>query len=883
MRTLSSAATTLLANKFGIKPIVLMKIYWQNPVIYGETENTEFNVRGKLLTISSIEDVINLTGSTNSVTLSAELDDSDLSLKTIFNNTDIHGVRVDILQWFDGFHINDAFLLFQGELATPIVYNEKGKTLKFDVINRIEDREIGFSIEEGQFTYVPAGTVGKMWPLVFGTVASVPALQIAEPPSAIMAEGTGIVIDAAWDQELAAIELEIARAHANMISEFILGLQEAYLAAAERTNTQTDDNPFGDNTANSHDQAAQQHFRQADQYRLDEFNIGLTLLTKQQEKRDQQKYVTPSIKLVSLNLPQNTKLTLKAGDAIFTGVLQGNLFSVQSRDVPVKINKSSTPTITTNTNTLSTFQTPETRDKFYWIDGGTQVSAMNFPLKFILGMGNLNVLSVKAKQSGIFVKVPTEYYTIQFEIFETLTATTLILAQPLTSYNDDITKWEGNEIYVDVVSPIGNNVVDILIYLIENYTSLSFDVDSFNHVKTFQTNYPANFVLTQRDNTVKVLSDIAFQARCQIWVNDQKFYLRYLPEEQAGIDTITEADIYDEGDVNIQITTNATEEIVTKFVAQWKADQTQNSPYEITYRYNVDRFGVKEEIHNFYIYNNIESVKKSAEFWSIQKANLWKRVTFSLFLQKIQLETFDSITLNFSTPIVSNDPVVGLIERAVYNSEQHTIDVEVKLPIRFGEMDKYVFAAPKDVTENYPVQNDPFRTTGNPLSQAKGDITNGVLLTDAVVGLNLLQYRSSVAGRDGIIGDQADNPTKFAQVVTVLDQNEISGFRPPNLTSFNDVTRFDVKNPKPIDKPASGGTSSYAGFVLERFKDNLYFVSTFLNGLANVPTTILVEQFAHPNDDEITINTPCVVYSGKGTLETTKYLMFVPVWMQQNA
>lgn len=883
MRTLSSAATTLLTGNYAIKPLLLVKIYWlDNPVIYGTKQNDEFNVQGKLLTSSSIDDVITLAGSSNSISLSMQLDDSDLSLKTIFNNTNIHGVKVDVLQWFEDFHINDAFVLFQGEIASPITYNQKAKTLAFDVINRLEDREIGFSIEEGQFSLVPAGTVGRMWPLAFGTVASVPGLQIAERPSAVFAEGTGIVVDEAWDAELQGIITEIERAYAFEMSEFLLGLQEAYQAAEERSNNQvlnTPDDPFANVVSNSHDEAAQQHFRQADQYRLERFNLELVLIDKNAERDEQEKYETPYVRLIASNLPVNVPLTLKVNDAVFTGTFNGNVFSIATRDVPAKINRGTNVILTSTTDTLATFRTPETREKFYWIDGGSQVQALNFPLKYIVGLQHLTVLNVKAKQNNVFVKVPASYYTIALETFGSLQVTTLTMLEPLTSKNDEITKWESDELYFDVVSPVGGNVVDIMIYLIDNFTSQTYDTTTFNHVRALVDAYPANFVLTERANTFQALKDIAFQARCLIWINDRKFFLRYLPEEQTQVDTISEADIYDDEEVNIEITTTDSEAIVTKFVAEWKADQTQATPFQIVYRYNVERFGVKEEVYNFYIYNNIESVKKSAEFWSIQKANLWKVAKFSVFLQKIKLETFDPVLLNFTDPILSNDPVVATIERGVYNAERNLIDLELKLPVRFGEMDKYIFATPKDVTEKYPEDGDDFIRTGNPLTNATGDIVgNGVLLTDSIVGLNTLIYRGNSAGRDQVIGDSGDS---FGTITTVLDPREVIATRPSNLTRFNDAVKYDVKTPKAIDKPASNGTAAYMGYVLERFDGPLYYVSAFLNGLAEPAKTIIAEQFAHPEDDEITVNTPCVVYSGKGTLETTKYLMFVPTWMER--
>lgn len=882
MRTLSAAATTLLTNKRAIKPILLVKVFWSNPKIYGEKHNVEYNVLGKLLSTSTIDDVIDLSGSSNSISLSVVLDDNDGELKNIFNNTNIHGTRVDVLQWFEGFHIDDAFRLFEGKIATPIVYNEKAKTLSFDVINEVENREAGFSIEEGQFSYVPAGAVGKTWPLVFGTVAASPTLNILEPPSGVLAQGMGIVDDIAWEDELNNVRLELDRANQFMISEFTNGLREAYLAAAERTLTQSANQPFGDRTANSHDQAAQGHFRQADQYRQDANLIEAELNRLLAEKREQESYQYGSVRIVNSNLPQNVPLTLKIGEGVFTGTLSGNLFSIGSRTVPQKVNRLSNISLTSNTDTLTTFRSPTTGQKFYWLDGGTQVSALNFPLKYIVSLGHVNVISVRAKQKNVFVKVPTEYYTVIQETFGTLQTTSVILSEPLTSKNDEVTQWESDEIFADVVSPVGPHIVDILVYLIENFTDLTYDVTSFNHVRPFLNNYPANFVLTDRKNTLDLLSEIAFQARCQIWINDRKFFLKYLPEEPTPIDTITEADINDRDEVNIEVTTTETEELVTKFIATWKAEQTQNEPFEIVYRYNVEKFGIKEQVFNFYIFNNIESVKKSAEFWSIQKANLWKRLRFSLFLQKIKLETFDAVTLDFDSPIVANTDVVGVIEKAAYNSESNLIDVEIKVPVRFGEMDKYVYAAPKDVTEKYPKNNDPFIRTGNPFSGVVGDVVGNVLLGEAIVGLNTLTYSGNSAGRDTQIGDQFDDATDFGQVSTFLDPQEIVFQRPTNLLNFSNSFRYSVNTPKPIEKPSTGGTSAYPGFVLERFEGNLYYVSVFLLGLNQPPTTVLVEQFAHPTDDEITVNTPCIVYSGKGTLETTKYIMFVPVWMQQN-
>ena len=46
------------------------------------------------------------------------------------------------------------------------------------ILSQLEDREIGFSAEEGKFPYLPAEMVNKAWPLIFGTVINSPCLTV---------------------------------------------------------------------------------------------------------------------------------------------------------------------------------------------------------------------------------------------------------------------------------------------------------------------------------------------------------------------------------------------------------------------------------------------------------------------------------------------------------------------------------------------------------------------------------------------------------------------------------------------------------------------------------------------------------------------------------
>ena len=43
---------------------------------------------------------------------------------------------------------------------------------------KIEDVEAGFSMEEGDFPLIPPDALGKAWPLAFGSVCDIQAVQV---------------------------------------------------------------------------------------------------------------------------------------------------------------------------------------------------------------------------------------------------------------------------------------------------------------------------------------------------------------------------------------------------------------------------------------------------------------------------------------------------------------------------------------------------------------------------------------------------------------------------------------------------------------------------------------------------------------------------------
>jgi len=169
--------------------------------------------------------------------------------------------------------------------------------------------------------------------------------------------------------------------------------------------------------------------------------------------------------------------------------------------------------------------------------------------------------------------------------------------------------------------------------------------------------YPSHFALTDRKQILQALEEIAFQARCAIVLKDNTFYLRYLPAEPTPAGTIAESDI-EAGTLELLHTT--TEDLVTKLVARWRATGAQEEDNKVILRHNVKKYGTKEREFDFYIYNKLDMVLKSATFWLIRYSNTWKKVRFSTPLHKLNLETFDAVTLDFDSPYIANSDVLAL-------------------------------------------------------------------------------------------------------------------------------------------------------------------------------------------------------------------------------
>jgi len=354
---------------------------------------------------------------------------------------------------------------------------------------------------------------------------------------------------------------------------------------------------------------------------------------------------------------------------------------------------------------------------FFWANQGSVVTMdTDQEIVYIANLLASNVYSVTAIKNyptgQQLVTVPPEYYFLTLTDYVGYQFVTEIHFPIQLSVIDPT--WT-DQVFVTLQSAVGPNTVDILEWIISTYTAHSIDSVSFNAVRALVDNYPMHFPLLDRKPVFQVLQEIAYQARCAIFLRDDVFYLIYLSQEPTTtVDTITKSDI----DANSLVLSHTpTEEIITEYIATWVVDHSQPNPNEMILRHNVKKygtlkqgfdFGIKITNFDYYCYNIQELVLKSATYWLIRKSGVWRIISFKTPLHKLNIDVFDYVTINVDhlAPV----PVKCMCLKANYNSADNSIDFEFWTPLLSGTQVPYVFAWPatSDPAIIYPTISERF-------------------------------------------------------------------------------------------------------------------------------------------------------------------------------
>jgi hypothetical protein len=763
MRTISTDALAKLAQNLGGEPVCIVGIQWVDGgevFYYADKDISSANIPGKILSLGTLDDVVSITYNAQSTSLDIVLDDIDGSIKAIVDANDIHLRPAFVYQWFEGLDISDKFLLFKGEINTPITWKEGDRSISFTVISKIEDIEVGFSIEAGNFFIPDPSMIGKAWPLCFGTVTNVPCFKLVPPVSGILATGVGI-------------------------SDFTLGPR---IELARNTPC-----PFvstGEQVVWSNGPGLYQDIEQT--YAPDP-NCVKQLCNEiaqwQNELAAQRQFEFNQVTIFGgERFPQNTPIALNINGGIFWGSMNGEIFTITAREHPNLVVKPAVQTpldypleysscesqyaalvaqlVTQNLNSNPGYGITSVMN---WrggydsgavyqpfdvvslkVDGITQsyvctvatVGHSPFDSSFWnqlpLAVGNtydylqgvLNALpqagffwanagatvTIQSGEPLVYIANILPSTILRVAAYRQLDVGPVLVTVPPEYYTVQMVDYGGytmmqltfpyaltaygtgwsDDIYVTLTSSVGPNTVDIMTWFIQTYSAHGIDSTSFNHVKTLVDNYPMHFALLERQSLISTLQQIAYQARCALQLKDDTFYLTYLPETPTPVDTIEESDIIYDSGSTLELYHTNTEDLVTDYTVTYQDDYAAE-PYTLIYRHNVKKYATIKASDNFYTFNILDLVRKAATFWLIRRSNTWRMVRFSTPLSKLAIEVGDAVTLNL--PQIAPDPVTGICYKAAYNSDSNMIDFEFWTPLKSGTTTPYIFAFPKDVSE----------------------------------------------------------------------------------------------------------------------------------------------------------------------------------------
>lgn len=668
MRNLTADAQVKIAQFKGNEPVIIIEVAWHGS---GKTTYTD---KDKILDIQTLDDVIDVSAASNSQELSVTLDDADSSIKGFLDTNNIHKRDVWVYQWFEGMDLADKFLLFQGKINSPIVWDEGERTVSFDIVTKLEDEDVGYSpttLED----WMPTSLAGRSWPMCFGTCESMRPLRVTNTTAGILADGIGIV-----DQGLKArLDCYIA-------------IKAIYNSEYSRfTNLIWQLESWGYGTAEQIEWA--KNIR--DTLNVNRADFSLKVSEAEIVYTDQKSTEVTSFGVIGGEDFPRGNIDLKINNVIFNGYFINDIFytnydyTIHPYYVENCEGTSSTPyegyftyqrPIDTSINIPGHEETAYTKIVSTWkwghhwgykylTPGAVVTVDTATPQKYIVSTipGVVTKVSAYTNWEGQrkLVEIPENLYSVQTENLG-VDVITITFSDALSHYEGQ--NWE-DDIYVTFRSSIGPDSVEILKYLIDNYTELDYNLTSFNDA----TSSDCNFVLYDRKGVMTFLREIAWQTRSAIYLNNNEFYLLYLPDERVSIDTITSTDIEVK---TLKITYTNTEDLVTKMVCHWHNDGTEMQPNEVILDDNIDLYGTQEDNYNFYVYDNLNAVKESAEYWLEQYSNTWTIIKWISPLSKLNLETFDTIGIQNTT---------GVITSAAYVPNNYSIEFECKTILKAGE------------------------------------------------------------------------------------------------------------------------------------------------------------------------------------------------------
>lgn len=319
-------------------------------------------------------------------------------------------------------------------------------------------------------------------------------------------------------------------------------------------------------------------------------------------------------------------------------------------------------------------------------------STSNYQARYIANLLPSNIHAVFGFSNGRLYPVPSSAYTVYgSQDFGQYTATEIAFENLPAEYEND-------QFFAILTSTVGPNPVSIISWLISNFTNFTPDSSTFTAAQTATANYPCHFFFDGSIDALQLAQQIAYEARCELWVKNNTAYIRYEPSDPTSVKTITVADVRED---SLTISYSDTLNLATKFVGSWRPGGHVDTQ-DIVVRMNVKKYGEIENSHSYLSLTNPDLVYKTLTFWANRYSQTWTYVSFRLDLLYCDLEVNDVVTLdlpNLASPTKAKIISVGI------DPNSFEVSVTCWLPILAGETGEYQFFWPAAETDYFPLQS----------------------------------------------------------------------------------------------------------------------------------------------------------------------------------
>lgn len=770
VKTLTTAAQAEIDKNLGTEPLIVIKIEWPSGDKFYADKNVSFggdDADGAIVQLSAADSQERLDSFGEISSMNITLDDEGDVLKALVDTDVIEGTLVTIFQHFQGLVEADAIVLLKGKIASGMNWDEGERQLTFTVESTVEESEVGFAPESGDMADLHPDAEGVPWPLCFGTVLKIKAIRVRKTTRGILSETISVVNGS--------YQIEGGRDFPQSTPiGIIIGPARFEGSFANDIFTPTNKNaPFFTSVPFA-----------ARVIGTDFTNPAIAWVGSGDADKDfVGKYFhvdhTPEGDMINKCIAQDgIKLTFIKSWRASLNSITVLLEDGDTIEEVAAFPRTAWPLpFTLTTERFGDRGELIARYTGYILPGDTWNIFIGNPVTLDKTFDDLyvcnlipstEILEVWARREHndkvIFVSVPSSRYVV--DLSDTLAGkspTTLTFKKDLEGFARE--KWQG-DIFVSLRSSVGNNTSDVIKHIVENFTDLTADAATFSAVNTLVANFPSNFCLFDIRPAIRLIAEVAWQARCAVVARNDTAFIKYLSQDIAPDKTLTEATIEFK---TLKLGFTSIEDIITRLKAAWRIDysEREGQEKEFIYTNNEDKYGLIEDDFDFFIYNIESLVSLSLNFWGYRLSNSWRLADLNTFINNIALEPFDFVDHNYD--VLSDNTIGSQLKRVAYNTDIPRVTLEAQLASKTGD-----------------------DTAGEPIEDANfwiGDPANPVFPVPAApsdVGADLAQIdyvpELDPFDRDFDLDDDQEPPEELDHRAIIIPPNQVKRGEDFNLT-----------------------------------------------------------------------------------------------------